>query len=291
MINILVVEDDIQLNKLVCTYLNDSGFNAKGCLNARDAYDEMYNSLYQLIISDIMMPEIDGFEFAQTVRKLNKQIPILFMSAKDDLRSKEMGFKLGIDDYMVKPIELAELLLRVRALLRRANIETDIGQQPKRRIMSSMEQGRANFIGYMDCYGCFGWILDENAPSQGKIKMKRDKKIINRAELTRLQQNFEACAKEIETLEKSKKTNAKAWSVGLGLLGTAFMAVATFSVTGSPPKIMPCIVFGSLGFAGWILPLYLCKLLLNKAQKRISPLIDNKYEEIYRICEKGKSLI
>lgn len=125
MIKILVVEDDVQLNQMVCTYLNDSGFVAKGCLNANDAYDEMYNNMYQLIISDIMMPEIDGFEFAKSVRNVNKTIPILFMSAKDDLPSKTKGFQLGIDDYMVKPVELSELLLRVRALLRRANIEME----------------------------------------------------------------------------------------------------------------------------------------------------------------------
>lgn len=125
MINILVVEDDAKLNQIVCTYLNDNGFHTKGCLNAKEAYDEMYNNLYELIISDIMMPEIDGFEFAQTVRQVNRTIPILFMSAKDDLSSKQKGFQLGIDDYMVKPIELDELLLRVRALLRRANIEME----------------------------------------------------------------------------------------------------------------------------------------------------------------------
>jgi DNA-binding response OmpR family regulator len=125
MINILVVEDDAKLNQLVCTYLNDSGFSAKGCLRANEAYDLMYNNLYDMIISDIMMPEIDGFEFAETVRQVNKHIPILFMSAKDDLPSKQKGFRLGIDDYMVKPLELDELLLRVRALLRRANIEME----------------------------------------------------------------------------------------------------------------------------------------------------------------------
>lgn len=123
MIHILVVEDDKKLNQIVCAYLNDSGFYAKGCLNANDAYDEMYNNLYELIISDIMMPEIDGFEFARTIRQVNKNIPILFISAKDDLPSKQRGFQLGIDDYMVKPVELDELLLRIRALLRRANIE------------------------------------------------------------------------------------------------------------------------------------------------------------------------
>ena len=125
MINILVLEDDVKLNQIVCTYLNDSGFHAKGCLNANAAYDEMYNNLYELIISDIMMPGTDGFEFAENVRRVNKNIPILFMSARDDLSSKQKGFRLGIDDYMVKPIELDELLLRVRALLRRANIEME----------------------------------------------------------------------------------------------------------------------------------------------------------------------
>lgn len=125
MVHILVVDDDEKLNKTICTWLNDCGFQAKGMLNARDAYDELYNSLYDLIISDIMMPEIDGFEFARNVRGVNRRIPILFVSAKDDLPSKQKGFQLGIDDYMVKPIELAELEMRVRALLRRANIEME----------------------------------------------------------------------------------------------------------------------------------------------------------------------
>lgn len=125
MIHILVVDDDKKINQTVCAWLNDCGFEAKGVLSAAEAYDEMYNQLYELIISDIMMPEVDGFEFTRTVREVNKRIPILFMSAKDDLPSKQKGFQLGIDDYMVKPIELAELEMRVRALLRRANIETE----------------------------------------------------------------------------------------------------------------------------------------------------------------------
>lgn len=125
MIHILVVDDDKKINQTVCAWLNDCGFEAKGVLSATEAYDEMYNQLYELIVSDIMMPEVDGFEFARTVREVNKRIPILFMSAKDDLPSKQKGFQLGIDDYMVKPIELAELEMRVRALLRRANIETE----------------------------------------------------------------------------------------------------------------------------------------------------------------------
>ncbi len=125
MIKILVVEDDIKLNQLVCTYLNDNGYTAGGCLNPREAYDLMYNHLYDLIISDIMMPEIDGFEFAEAVRDVNKTIPILFITARDDISSKQRGFRVGIDDYMVKPIDMDELVLRVGALLRRANIASE----------------------------------------------------------------------------------------------------------------------------------------------------------------------
>ncbi len=125
MVNILVVEDDINLNKIVCSYLNDNGYNASGCFNPEEAYDLMYNSLYDLIISDIMMPIIDGFEFAKTVRNINQAIPILFITARDDIKSKQKGFHAGIDDYMVKPINMDELIMRVGALLRRANIANE----------------------------------------------------------------------------------------------------------------------------------------------------------------------
>ena len=101
MINILVVEDDRQMNQIICTFLNDNGFQAKGCLNVNDAYAQMYNTLYELIISDIMLPGIDGFEFVKTIRQIDRNVPILFVSAKDDLPSKQKGFQLGIDDYMV----------------------------------------------------------------------------------------------------------------------------------------------------------------------------------------------
>lgn len=125
MVNILVVEDDLKLNQIVCSYLCDSGYTAKGCLNPSEAYDLMYNCIYDLIISDIMMPEIDGFEFAETVRNINKTIPILFMTARDDISAMQKGFQAGIDDYMVKPINMDELVLRVGALLRRANITNE----------------------------------------------------------------------------------------------------------------------------------------------------------------------
>ncbi len=123
MFRILVVEDDRDLNKAVCSFLNKSGYEAIGCLTANEAYDVMYGgTLVDLIVSDIMMPGISGFEFAQTVREQNQNIPILFMTARDDFAAKQRGFKVGIDDYMVKPIDLDELLLHIGALMRRANI-------------------------------------------------------------------------------------------------------------------------------------------------------------------------
>ena len=123
MFQILVVEDDRELNKTVCTYLNQNGYSTVGCHNAGEAYDAMYGgALFDLILSDIMMPGVDGFEFTKTVRELNQEIPILFMTARDDFGAKQKGFKAGIDDYMVKPIDLDELLLRIEALLRRAKI-------------------------------------------------------------------------------------------------------------------------------------------------------------------------
>lgn len=123
MFQILVVEDDRALNRTVCTYLNGCGYTATGCLNANEAYDTMYGGqIFDCIISDIMMPGIDGFTFAKTVRSLNEEIPILFMTARDDFSAKRQGFAAGIDDYMVKPVNLEELVLRVEALLRRARI-------------------------------------------------------------------------------------------------------------------------------------------------------------------------
>ena len=132
MFQILVVEDNENLNQTVCTYLNLNGYQATGVFNVLEAYDALTENIFDLIISDIMMPEIDGFEFARSVRELDKDIPILFMTAKEDLESKRKGFHAGVDDYMVKPVDLDELLLRLEALLRRAKIASnktiEIGQ-------------------------------------------------------------------------------------------------------------------------------------------------------------------
>jgi DNA-binding response OmpR family regulator len=125
MITILVVEDDEKFNHLVCVHLADQGYNVIPCLSAVEAFDRMIDNIIDLIISDIMMPEVDGFKFASMVREQDKVIPLLFITARDDIGSKQKGFRIGIDDYMVKPVDMDELTLRVGALLRRANIANE----------------------------------------------------------------------------------------------------------------------------------------------------------------------
>ncbi len=124
MFKILVLEDDAALNRSVCADLERNGYQATGCLRATEAYDALYANLFDLIISDIMLPEVDGFQFVESLRAVNAHIPILFMSARDDMMAKQRGFRVGVDDYMVKPIDLDELYLRIGALLRRAKIAT-----------------------------------------------------------------------------------------------------------------------------------------------------------------------
>lgn len=125
MFKILVLEDDRELNKTVCSFLDGNGYDTVSCFDANEAYDALYENMFDLIVSDIMMPGVDGFEFARNVRETNSEIPILFMTARDDIASKQRGFRLGVDDYMVKPIDPEELLLRIGALLRRAKIATE----------------------------------------------------------------------------------------------------------------------------------------------------------------------
>lgn len=122
MANILVVEDDAALNRSVCSYLTLRGHDATGALSAIEAYEALATGAVDLIVSDIMMPDIDGFEFAEAVRRNDESMPILFLTARDDMASKQRGYALGIDDYLVKPFDLEELSLHITALLRRANI-------------------------------------------------------------------------------------------------------------------------------------------------------------------------
>lgn len=124
MINILVVDDEKEQNHIVCSYLMKNNYNVIGCIHANEAYDALFEHHIDLIISDIMMPDIDGFEFAESIRAIDKNIPLLFLTARDDIKSKSRGYHLEIDDYLVKPVELDELLMRITALLRRAKIES-----------------------------------------------------------------------------------------------------------------------------------------------------------------------
>ncbi|WP_349549969.1 response regulator transcription factor [Leuconostoc pseudomesenteroides] len=125
MISILVVEDDQDLNQTVCSVLKRHGYSVSGASSANEAFSLMFDNKFDLVISDIMMPKVDGFELAETIRQLDHNMPIMFMTARGDLESKQIGFRIGIDDYMVKPIDFDEMLLRVGALLRRAKIEAN----------------------------------------------------------------------------------------------------------------------------------------------------------------------
>ena len=122
MFKILLVDDDRDFSKAVIAYLGRSGYEMDYASTADEAYDKIYAQVYDLILSDIMMPGTDGFQFASHIRAINRNIPLLFISALDDISSKHKGFQLGIDDYMVKPIELDELLMRIKAILRRSGI-------------------------------------------------------------------------------------------------------------------------------------------------------------------------
>lgn len=125
MIKILVVEDDKSLNDLLCSYLRASGYETTACYDGEQALAEMEKSNFSLLATDIMMPKTDGFALAEAVRSSNENIPILFLSARDDKPAKLLGYKLGVDDYLVKPFDLDEFVLKVGALLRRAKIHAE----------------------------------------------------------------------------------------------------------------------------------------------------------------------
>lgn len=149
---------------------------------------------------------------------------------------------------------------------------------------------------YLDSYENFGWSTDEKletvrGPHLTTLHLKRNRKIINKVELTRLQQHFEACANEIKALERSKTSAASVWAMMIGVVGTAFMAGSTFAVVHHPPMIWLCILLAVPGFAGWILPKFVYNGIVRKKAGEIQPLIEAKREEIYDVCEKGHSLL
>lgn len=125
MVKILVVEDDFALNSLVTMALNDNGYQAVSCRDGKEALSMLEKSSFSMIITDIMMPNMDGFALAESVRLTNKEIPIIFMTAKDDKLSKMYGYKVGIDDYVTKPFDVDVLMMKVSAILRRAKIENE----------------------------------------------------------------------------------------------------------------------------------------------------------------------
>lgn len=120
MFNILVVEDDKNLKKLMITYLKKNNYNTFEANNGIEALDIMDKNYIDLIISDIMMPQMDGYELLKNLREFKYEIPILLITAKSSFEDKKEGFILGADDYMVKPINMEEMILRVQVLLKRA---------------------------------------------------------------------------------------------------------------------------------------------------------------------------
>ena len=122
MFKILVVEDNKNIRKLMSTYLRRNSYDVFEAENGEDALDVMDKNHIDLMISDIMMPKMDGYELTKEIRDAGFNMPILFVTAKDSIDDKRTGFMLGVDDYMVKPIDMDEMILRVGVLLRRANI-------------------------------------------------------------------------------------------------------------------------------------------------------------------------
>lgn len=149
---------------------------------------------------------------------------------------------------------------------------------------------------YVDGYECFGWLLtDHHSETQGsmktELKFKRNRKIINKAELTRLQKHFEDCMEQIAELEKSKNRLGMIAALTLGIVGCAFMAGSVFAITGEPPQVVLCILLAVPGFIGWILPYFLYRWAANKKAEQVNPMIEKKQDEVYEICEKGHKLL
>lgn len=148
---------------------------------------------------------------------------------------------------------------------------------------------------YLDGYENFGWQIDENAvivPGHHQsVVLKRDRRIVNKMELTRLQRNFEACAQEIEALERSKTGVGTAWALAVGMVGTVFMAGSVFAIVAPQPQYLLSVVLAVPAFLGWGAPYFIYRSLVRRSTRRIDPLIEQKYEEAYALCERGHSLL
>ncbi|SDA14168.1 DNA-binding response regulator, OmpR family, contains REC and winged-helix (wHTH) domain [Ruminococcus sp. YE71] len=125
MFQVLVVEDDNNLRKLMCAALKQNGYNPLPAADGFEALDEMEKYSVDLVISDIMMPKMNGYELTRQLRNAGFDMPVLMVTAKESFEDKQNGFMVGADDYMVKPINIDEMILRVGALLRRAKLASD----------------------------------------------------------------------------------------------------------------------------------------------------------------------
>lgn len=178
------------------------------------------------------------------------------------------------------------------ALQEDRNMQKDFTSYEYKELYVKEEQ--ASF--YLDCYENFGWQQDEKFPPQESgnmvsLKLKRNRKLVNKVELTRLQRHFEADMQDISSLENEKTRAAMITALTIGIIGTGFMAGSVFAVTAAPPIIWLCILLAIPAFAGWILPYFVFKKMKEEKTRKITPYIEEKYEEIYAICEKGHSLL
>ncbi len=124
-IRILLAEDDLNLGQLLHTFLKSKGFSVSLAQNGKIAFEKFNKNTYDFCVFDVMMPEMDGFTLAKEIREIDKQIPILFLTAKSMKDDKLEGFSLGADDYLTKPFAMEELLARINAILRRTDISTE----------------------------------------------------------------------------------------------------------------------------------------------------------------------
>ena len=122
---ILVVEDDKDLNRLISSCLRGEGHDVTAAFDGEQALEHLGESKFDLLLTDIMMPKVDGFDLAEKTKILDKNLPIVFMTAKDDKPSQLLGYRLGIDDYIVKPFDIDVLIMKIGAILRRAKIESE----------------------------------------------------------------------------------------------------------------------------------------------------------------------
>ena len=125
MFSVLVVEDDNNLRKLMCAALKQNGYMPRPAADGAEALDEMEKYSIDLVISDVMRPSMDGYELTRQLRSARFDMPVLMVTAKESFQDKQSGFMAGADDYMVKPINIDEMILRVGALLRRARLAAE----------------------------------------------------------------------------------------------------------------------------------------------------------------------